>query len=137
MLLLLRLAYLLLTAGVYAVACGAAILPFLQLRAVPLLLMSLFCSWCSDVPDFFGVIAAVGISVVGRPSVVNFPTFAGIPMFVMFLGSLLLLAILLLSMFLLLLAVTVVSAVAGDVLRFLTPLPFLFFSYFLAPLLIF
>jgi hypothetical protein len=76
------LAYLLLTTGVSAVAGGSAAMPFLLLRACfPLLLMHIYCSWCflrlfSDVPDFFGFIAAVDISVVGGPRVVNFLYFS-------------------------------------------------------------
>jgi hypothetical protein len=68
------LTYLMLTADVSAVACGSAVVPFLLLRACfPQLLMSLVCSMVfppsvSNVHDVVGVIAAVGISVVGGPT---------------------------------------------------------------------
>jgi hypothetical protein len=90
------LAYVLLTVGLSVVACGSAVLPFLLLRAFPLLLMYLlflvfppsvltFLMQLIASPYVFGAIAAV--SVVGGPRVVNFPNFACIPLFVMFLGT--------------------------------------------------
>jgi hypothetical protein len=100
----------------YTVAGLSAVVDvhFLFLVFPPSVLTFLIC---------FGVIAAV----------INFPTFAYIPLFMMFLGSLLLLSILLLPTFLLLRPAPTVSAVAGGVLLLLMFLVFLFYPHFIVP----